>query len=271
MAWILAALIAAALTQGGYAGTWGGGATGGKMFGNIVKKAPTPTTSSAKPMGSAVRICADQAHGEAPLVDQYAAIATKLGAEIVSSNAPITPDALKGCRVLLLRVPVQEIKADESAAIVDFVRNGGSLLLAFDEERRAPLSTTRVNDAIGPFGMRLTGDTDSPHNTGAIVKKGAINAADREVPFSGGRAIEGGTPFGWQLNRDGTPGRVFAASATVSRAGKVIVLSDAMATLFLGTPNGVRLTGVPRDPTRTTYWGKDSAIFMEELLTWLTK
>jgi hypothetical protein len=26
--------------KGGYAGTWGGGATGGKMFGNIVKKAP---------------------------------------------------------------------------------------------------------------------------------------------------------------------------------------------------------------------------------------
>jgi hypothetical protein len=28
---------------------------------------------------------------------------------------------------------------------------------------------------------------------------------------------------------------------------------------------------VPRDPTRTTYWGKDSGIFMEELLTWLIK
>jgi hypothetical protein len=31
----------------------------------------------------------------------------------------------------------------------------------------------------------------------------------------------------------------------------------------------VRLTGVPNDPSQTTYWGKDSAIFMEELLTWL--
>jgi hypothetical protein len=49
------------------------------------------------------------------------------------------------------------------------------------------------------------------------------------------------------------------------------VLSDAMATLFLGTADGVRLTGVPRNPLLTTYWGKDSAIFMEELLTWLIK
>jgi hypothetical protein len=220
---------------------------------------------------SAVRICADQAHGQAPLVGQYAAIATKLGAEIVSFNAQITPDALKGCRVLVLRVPVQEIKTDESAAIVDFVRNAGSLLLAFDEERRASLAATRVNDVIGPFGMRLTDDTEYLHNTGAIVRKGAINAADREVPFSGGRAIQGGTPFGWQLNKDGKPGQVFAASATFGQAGKVIVLSDAMATLFLGTPDGVRLTGVPRDPTRTSYWGKDSAVFMEELLAWLIK
>ena len=28
------------LYKGGYAGTWGGGATGGKMFGNIVKQTP---------------------------------------------------------------------------------------------------------------------------------------------------------------------------------------------------------------------------------------
>ena len=101
--------------------------------------------------------------------------------------------------------------------------------------------------------------------------EGTINAADREVPFSGGRAVEGGTPFGWQLNKEGKPGQVFAAWAIVGQAGKVIVLGDAMATLFLGTPDGARLTGVPRDPTRTTFWGKDSAIFVEELLTWLTK
>jgi hypothetical protein len=230
-------------------------------------------TSPAKPAtpGAAGRICADQAHGQAPLAAQYGAIAAKLGAQIVSSDTSVTPDSLKGCRVLLLRVPVQEIKTDESATIVDFVRNGGSLLLAFDEERRAPLAATRVNDVIAPFGMRLTDDTEYLHNTGAIARKGAINLADREVPFSGGRAIEGGTPFGWQLRKDGQPGQVFAASATFGRAGKLIVLSDAMATLFLGTPDGARLTGVPRDPTRTVYWGKDSAIFMEELLTWLTQ
>jgi hypothetical protein len=222
-------------------------------------------------VGSATRICADQAHGEAPLAAQYGAIATKLRAEIAAIDSPSTAATLKGCRLLLLRVPVQEIKPGERDAMVDFVRGGGSLLLAFDEERRAPLETTRVNDLITPFGLKLTADTEYLHNNGALVKKGDISAADRELPFSGGRAVEGGSPFGWQLDKDGKPGQVFAASTTVGKTGKVVVLSDAMVTLFLGTSEGVRLTGVPRDPTRTTYWGKDSAIFMEELLSWLIK
>jgi hypothetical protein len=222
-------------------------------------------------VGSDVRICADQAHGEERLPAPYGPIAVKLRAAIVTIETPATAAVLKGCRLLLLRVPLQEIKSDERDAMVAFVRDGGSLLLAFDEERRAPLAATHVNDVIAPFGLTLTADTEYLHNTGAIVKKGDISSADRELPFSGGRAVEGGSPFGWQLDKSGGIGQVFAASTTVDKTGKVVVLSDAMATLFLGTADGVRLTGVPRNPLLTTYWGKDSAIFMEELLSWLIK
>jgi len=42
-----------------------------------------------------------------------------------------------------------------------------------------------------------------------------------------------------------------------------------MASLFLGVPEGQRLTGKPRDPQGTTCWGKDSAVFMEEVIAWL--
>jgi hypothetical protein len=221
--------------------------------------------------GSEIRICADQAHGQEPLPARYGPIAVKLGAAIVVIETPVTAAALKGCRLLLLRVPLQEITSDERDAMIAFVRDGGSLLLAFDEERRAPLERTRVNDLITPFGLKLTADTEYLHNTGAIVKKGDISGADRELPFSGGRAVEGGSPFGWQLERSGGLGQVFAASTTVGKTDKVVVLSDAMVTLFLGTSDGVRLTGVPRNPLLTTYWGKDSAIFMEELLAWLIR
>ena len=226
----------------------------------------TPGAQSGK---ASIRIYADQAHGQTPLAGPYTVIAAKLGADIVPSQGPITPKALEGYRLLVLRVPQQEFTQGERDAIAAFVKQGGSLLLAFDEERRAPLATTRINDLIGPFGLTLTDDTEYLHNNGAIAKRGVINAADRELPFSGGRAVEGGTPFAWQLDKAGQPAQVFAAFATVGKGGKVIVLGDAMVTLVLGTPEGVRLTGVPRDPTRTTYWGKDSGVFMEELLAWL--
>lgn len=228
------------------------------------------SAQSGAPAGQTrVRIYADQAHGQAPVIEPYAALTKKLGAEMVPSTGPITPKALEGIRLLFLRAPVQEFTSDERAAVSAFVNAGGRLFLAFDEERRTPLELTRVNELIAPFGFKLTADTEYIHNNGAIAKQGRIHAADREVPFSGGRAVEGGTPFAWQLDRDGKPAQAFGASAIVGKGGRVIVLADAMATLFLGSPDGVRLTGVPRDPSRTTYWGKDSAIFMEELLTWL--
>ena len=62
---------------------------------------------------------------------------------------------------------------------------------------------------------------------------------------------------------------MFGALTVVGSRGRVVVLGEGMASLFLGTADGVRLSGVPNDPSQTTYWGKDSAIFMEELLTWL--
>ena len=231
-------------------------------------------TASAAPArqtaaGSRVRIYTDHAHGQAPLPPPYAVLAAKLGAEIQAHQTPITTAALEGYRLAILRAPLQEITADERAALVGFVRQGGSLLLVVDEERRTSLATTRVNDLLEPLGLTLTADVPYLHNNGAIAKKGPINAADRELPYSGGRAVEGGTPFAWQLDKEGKPAQVFGALTVVGSKGRVVVLAEGMASLFLGQPDGVRLTGVPNDPSNTTYWGKDSGIFMEELLTWL--
>lgn len=49
----------------------------------------------------------------------------------------------------------------------------------------------------------------------------------------------------------------------------MIVLGEGMASLFLGDAQGVRLTGSLNE--QTTYWGKDSAVFMEEVLLWLSR
>jgi hypothetical protein len=234
--------------------------------------APAPDAhASAREQQAGARIYSDHAHGESPLPPPYTTLVARIGAEIVAHQTPITPAALQGYRLVILRAPNTEITDDERAAIVGFVKGGGSLLLVVDEERRQPLATTRVNDLIEPFGLKLTADTPYRHNTGAIAKKGNVNAADRELPYSGGRAIEGGQAFAWQLDQDGQPAQPFASAATAGAGGKVVVMAEGMASLFLGQPEGVRLTGVPNDPRQTTYWGKDSAIFMEELLTWLIR
>jgi hypothetical protein len=218
---------------------------------------------------AANRLVFDQAHGEQPPPPQMEAVAKKLGLEIQTSTVPITAEALKGARILYLRAPSGEFTPAESEAIVAFVKGGGSLLLVLDEERRQPLEKTRVNSLIGPFGMKLTPDTPYLHNNGAVAKAGDVNKADREVPFSGGRAVEGGTPFAFQLDKDGKPAQPFGAYSRLDTGGRIVVLGEGMASLFLGDPNGVRLSGDQKN--LTPYWGKDSAIFMEELFTWLTR
>ena len=126
-------------------------------------------------------------------------------------SGPITAETLAGARLLYLRAPSTEFTDAEAAAVVAFVKGGGSLLLVLDEERRQSLDKTKVNNLISPFGMKLTPDTEYLHNNGAVAKTGEINKADRQVPFSGGRAVEGGTPFAYQLDKDGKPSHPFGA------------------------------------------------------------
>lgn len=216
-----------------------------------------------------VKLVFDQAHGEQPPPPQLGPLAKQLGLDLQTSSSPITAATLEGARLLYLRAPSQTFTADEAAAIVAFVKGGGSLLLVLDEERRQSLETTRVNDLIGPFGMKLTLDTEHLHNNGAVAKAGLINKADRDVPFSGGRAVEGGTPFAYQLDKAGNPWHPFGAFTRLDSGGRIVVLGEGMASLFLGDPSGVRLSGDMKN--LTPYWGKDSAVFMEEVLAWLCR
>jgi hypothetical protein len=103
-------------------------------------------------------------------------------------------------------------------------------------------------------------------NTGAIAKAGEINKADREVPYDGGRQVFGGTPFAYQLDREDNPAQPYAAYAKADNGGRIVVMGEGMASPFLGVPEAVRLTV---EPTNPKWWGKDSLIFMEEVLSWL--
>lgn len=225
---------------------------------------------ASTPGPAPVRLLYDRAHGEQPPPEPMHALVKKLGLEMQTTVGPLDAWTLADVRVLYLRAPSEPFGKNEIEAIVAFVKGGGSLLLVLDEERRQSLEKTGVNHLIAPFGMKLTADTEYLHNCGGIAKASEIHAADRELPFSGGRAVEGGTPFAFQLDEGAKPAEPFGAYMRVNDKARVVVLGEGMASLFLGVPHAVRLTGVPKDPTKTTYWGKDSAVFMEELLGWLS-
>jgi hypothetical protein len=199
-------------------------------------------------------------------------IAARLRIAIVAGTQPITATALQGAAVLYLRAPSMAFASDEKAAIVGFVRSGGSLLLVLDQESRQKLATTGVNDIIAPFGMQLTSDTRYLPNVGAIATAGEINRADREIPYDGGRAVEGGTPFAFQLDSAGSPGLPYAAWTKVDGGGRVVVMGEGMASLFLGTKGAARGRTTPAAAAQQPiWWGKDSAVFMEEVLAWLAR
>jgi uncharacterized damage-inducible protein DinB len=248
---------------------WANIAHSNEHYGNIVTylrmKGVVPPTSDGAVRS---RLYYDEAHGQTGPPPDIAELGGRVGYQVVLEAQPITPAALKNVRILYLRAPSKEFSRAEADAVVDFVKGGGSLLLVLDQEQRQSLAGTRVNDLIEPFGMKLTPDTPYLHNTGGLAKAGEINAADREIPYSGGRAVEGGTPFAYQLDKDGKPAQAFAAWKKLENGGRIVVMGEAMAHLFLGKKEGQRLTG---DGQNTVYWGKDSAVFMEEVLAWLVK
>jgi hypothetical protein len=214
------------------------------------------------------RVVYDLGHGQTSVITQMSELGRKLGFEIDPVAGPLTTEALRGARLLYLRAPIKPYAEEEKKAVVDFVRGGGSLLVVMDEERRTSLDGTGINDVISPLGFELSADSEYLHNAGAVAKAGPINRGERELPYSGGRAVAGGTAFAWQLDRDGKTAHPFASFAQLGSA-RVIVMSEAMASAFLGKPEGVRLSGVPRDPQNTVFWGKDSALFTEEVFAWL--
>lgn len=248
---------------------WTNLAHSNEHYGNMVTylrlKGLVPPTSDPPKAGS--KLYFDLGHGEWGARVELAEVAESLNLPLVMGTKPITAEALKNVRVLYLGVPITSIGDAERDAVIAFVRRGGSLLVIAEEQ--VPVAS--VNEVITPFGLKFTPETPYLHNGGAIAKAGDINAADRELPFTGGRAVEGGTPFAYQLDRAGNAGPVFGASRKVEGGGRIVAMAEGMASVFAGTKEGVRLSGKRGDVQGTVFWGKDSGVFMREVIAWLMK
>jgi len=189
--------------------------------------------------------------------------------DVLKNPKKITAETLQGITLLELGPRTRAFDSAEIEAVAGFVRQGGGLLVVIDEERRSKLLPNGINSILTEFGMEFTADTEYLHNCGALAKAGVINKADREVAYSGGRTVKGGIPFGWRLDAKGKVAETYAAYSEVGNGGRVVALAEGMANLGMGTASGERLSGVPRNPSKTTYWGKDSKVFMQEIRNWL--
>ncbi len=211
----------------------------------------------------------DLAHGSRQqLVESYRTIVGENKDAVLKINEnEITAEALSGVDVLVMLAPTTPVTPKEQDAIVAFVRKGGALFFNFEEERRAKLEGSGANEIVSPFGIRYAAEnTPVRHNCGAKTVKGEICAEIREIPYSGGRVITGGKPLSYAFDEGDYPHAVYT---TTPEGGKLIATGDGMASLLLGLPEneGVRFSGT--SPADSKFWGKDSRVFIREVMGWL--
>ena len=215
----------------------------------------------------------DTSHGQtSTLFEDYRGFVGQIPNATLSVNdKEITSAVLHqvSALIMLSPPPTATLTPVERKAIVDFVQKGGRLLFFFDEERRTPLEGYGANDIVKPFGMQYGENCPARRNVGAISLIGEIGNTPREVPYSGGRILTGGIPV-CIVNDEGV--YQHGAYTKLANGGKIIAFGDGMLGLLLGLPKGqgARLSGhTSGDPT--LWWGQDSRIFVQEIITWLLK
>ena len=205
------------------------------------------------------------------VLPNYKEICKEIGAEYAEINNTITSKSLSNVKTLVMISPLarstqKPIKPEEKSAIISFIKNGGSLLLFVDEEEfRVILKEYGANDITKPFGIEIGDDiNDVPGNCGAVSFKNEIFGGRREIPYSGSREIIGGIPASVCMEK----GWLHASYVKTENGGKLFVAGETMVALLMGLPNGERNR---HNKSETKWWGKDSRLYMKELLAWSIK
>ena len=205
------------------------------------------------------------------VIPGYQEILLRNNVEYVPNTSEITSESLKDIDVLLMLSPLARktqvnITEGEKAAITDYLKGGGSVIILVDEEEgRVNLKEYGVNDITKQFGIELGEDiTDVPGNCGAVSIENEIFGGRREIPYSGSRKVYGGIPA--SLCMEG--GYVHGAYVKLEGGGKLYVTGETMVGLLMGFPDGERNV---HKRMQTRWWGKDSHLFMEELIMWSLK
>lgn len=185
------------------------------------------------------------------LSSQLQANANTVDAEQYFLHDEITNEDLEINDLLFIHVPSAQYSESEVQAIHDFLNNGGSLFLAFDVDGWSTLEQTNLNDIIRPYG--ITFGSDSPDTeVGAATRSSKVTEESIKIPYHGGRIVNGGTPFAFTTGPEEVP---FAVFTELDGGGKIVVMGDAMAPLYMNSWQGV-------DDYQTEK-------FMEDVIQWL--
>lgn len=165
------------------------------------------------------------------LASQLRNNASAVSAELIFLNDEITSKDLTNTDLLYIHVPTSHYNTREVEAITDFLEQGGSLFLAMDADYWTTLEQANVNDMIRPYGIQL--GPDSPDTqVGALTKSGEITAEAVKIPYHGGRIVNGGIPFAFTVGSEEIPFGIFKK---LDGGGKIIVMGDAMASLYMNS------------------------------------
>ena len=179
--------------------------------------------------------------------------ATSLNADVRYQKSSIRAKDLSNCDLLFIHVPTSKFSQEEIAAIQQYLRKGGALFLAMDEDYWSTLAQTNVNDIVNPYGIIYK--NNSPDSTsGGHTKAGLITDKQLSIPYHGARIVEGGNPFCFSNQMKDQP---FGIYKGLKEGGKIIAMGDGMVSLYM-----------------TKWAGVDNyqcAEFMQSAFAWLLK
>ena len=154
-----------------------------------------------------------------------------LNAQICFVNNQIEQEDLMDCKVLFIHVPTLKFEDEEVKSIISFVKNGGSLFLAMEEDYWTTLEETNVNDIIKPFGMQF-GGLINDETIGGYSIVSELTPKSYKIPCQYGRIIKGGIPFCFSYASDKYS---FGTYKKIDNGGKIVLMGDGMISLSLNS------------------------------------
>ena len=228
----------------------------------------------------------DKSHGQcqggsytADVVPDYEKMAADNGAEfVVNEDQPLNEATLAGVDVVLMLSPLQHdlqknITTEEAAALVNFIKRGGSLIVFVDEEsHRVHLEPYNINAVTTAFGVEFGYDNKIAFNNGAVSFENDIFKGRYEVPCTGMRSVKGGIPASVCMD----DGFLHATYVELENGGKLFACAETMVALLMGGDEDIERKGPTRRTpegkmTQTGWFGKDSRQYMADLIEWSLK